>query len=318
MAAENADYELILLSEAIDGPNVQQTVQVLRKDPRTARIPLGILQHYQSLEPRFVADRLDLADNQFKPRTTEEELSVLLGSNRDNPDLSREEQLKIAIEADRHAPRRMSGAPGDRAAEMVELAVVVPVPQNLESVMFVHSRVMDLAPTRLVPPELRLEQAAYVIEVINDWMSRRVPPRYYNFQRLEESIASAMQLPPLADSATELLGRFDNRQSQLALVEQASLPTRPIEERQAAWHAFDESVERAGLLLSASHIRRQYERLERAGTDAESRAVLEKVMSTIEAPTAAKREANLRLLQSIKSSVPRPELIPLEKKSGTD
>ena len=42
-AARNADYELILMSDAIDHPNVSETLQMFRRDPRTAKMPVGIM-----------------------------------------------------------------------------------------------------------------------------------------------------------------------------------------------------------------------------------------------------------------------------------
>jgi hypothetical protein len=43
MAASNPDYEFILVGDTIDNPPVAQTVSLLRKDPRTAHLPVGIV-----------------------------------------------------------------------------------------------------------------------------------------------------------------------------------------------------------------------------------------------------------------------------------
>jgi hypothetical protein len=42
-AMTGTDYELLLISDAIDGPPVKDLVQWLRKDYRTARLPIGVM-----------------------------------------------------------------------------------------------------------------------------------------------------------------------------------------------------------------------------------------------------------------------------------
>jgi hypothetical protein len=57
-AIATPDLELILISDAIDGPPVKDLVQQLRHDARTARLPIGILARGTKLEDlnRFAAD----------------------------------------------------------------------------------------------------------------------------------------------------------------------------------------------------------------------------------------------------------------------
>ena len=49
-ARENADYVAILISDAVDSPEILELVQQLRKDPRTSRIPIGLLPRQENLE----------------------------------------------------------------------------------------------------------------------------------------------------------------------------------------------------------------------------------------------------------------------------
>ena len=61
LATSGADYELILISDAIDAPPVKDLVQWLRKDYRTAGIPVGVMaksEDLQSLRYAFENDPL--------------------------------------------------------------------------------------------------------------------------------------------------------------------------------------------------------------------------------------------------------------------
>jgi len=263
-AAENADYELILVSETIDKPTISETMQTLRKDPRSARIPVGIMQQFVVLDPTYVPPPLD---EHSKPviQTTKERVAALLAD-------------------ERHAPQRLSGQRAELAAEVVELAVVVPAPQSTESLNFTHNQVMRLAPTRLVPPELRLQQASYVLDRLADLMSRKQPPKYYDYSRLEEAVEFTLRLPPLTRQATQVLALYGTPKAQSALVEQASLSSVPPEQRQAAAKALDEAVRRRGLYLTQAQIQTQYDRFN-TETDDESKVLLGQVLDSIEAPT---------------------------------
>lgn len=61
LAVADADYELILISDAINGPPVKELVQWLRKDYRTAGIPIGVLARSDDLDElryAFADDKL--------------------------------------------------------------------------------------------------------------------------------------------------------------------------------------------------------------------------------------------------------------------
>lgn len=58
---ENADYEFLLLSDTIATPEVKELVQWLRRDYRTARLPVGVMARGENLEvyrDEFAEDRL--------------------------------------------------------------------------------------------------------------------------------------------------------------------------------------------------------------------------------------------------------------------
>ena len=49
MATANADYEFLMLSDGIDRPGLNETIQVLRRDPRTRRLPIGIMAREENV-----------------------------------------------------------------------------------------------------------------------------------------------------------------------------------------------------------------------------------------------------------------------------
>lgn len=278
-ATENPDYELILISETIDGPNVQETVQILRKDPRTARIPLGIMEHFVVLNPKYIPEPLEF--------TKEHKKAIV--------PLTEEQRTKMLLADERHAPQRLPGGKAEKAADAVKLAVVVPSPYSPEALQYVHDQVMRLAPTRHVAPEIRLEHTYYVLEQVASLLSREQPPEFYDFLQLEPAVIAASRVPPLSAQAATVLGLLGSPKSQLTLVEQASLPANATEDRDAAVQAFARAVKRRGIGLTTAQIERLYV-LHKQSTD-EQQAQLRELLDIIEAPTAKVREEKQKLLR---------------------
>jgi CheY-like chemotaxis protein len=50
LAAKNPDYEFVMISDALDHPPATETVQMLRRDPRTSRMPVGLLAREENLD----------------------------------------------------------------------------------------------------------------------------------------------------------------------------------------------------------------------------------------------------------------------------
>jgi HEAT repeat protein len=276
-ATENADYELILISETIDGPNVQETVQVLRKGPRTARIPIGILEHFVVLNPRSIPDPFRF--------TKEHKLTV-------DP-ISNEERVKRLLADERHAPQRLPGQKAEKAVDAVKLAVVVPSPQSPEGLDYVHTQVMRLSPSRHIAPEIRLEHAYYVLEQVAELLARKQPPDFYDFTQLESAVIAASRVPPLTAQAAKVLGLLGTPKAQLALVEMAGLPGNAVEDRAAAVEAFGQAVKSRGVGLTIAQIGLLYDRHKES--TARQQGQLRELLDIIEAPTAKAREETQKL-----------------------
>jgi len=278
-ASENADYELLLISETIDGPNVQETVQILRKDPRTARIPVGILEHFVVLDPKFVPDPIRF--------TKEHKLAA--------EPLTAEQRADLLLADERHAPQRLPGSKAEKAAEAVKLAVVVPSPQSSQGLNYVHNQVMRLAPSRHVAPEIRLEQAYFVLDQLAELLGREQPPGFYDFMQLEPAVIAASRVPSLSAQAATVLGLLATPKAQLTLVEQAGLPGNAEEDRTAAVKAFAQAVQKRGIGLTVAQLQSLYDRLEQSAPEQQSQ--LRALLDIIEAPTAKAREEKRKLLK---------------------
>ena len=72
MAVDGSDYELILLSDAIDFPRASELIQALREDPRTAALPIGLLAREEKLTwARRLAETDPLVEAFPRPHDTD-------------------------------------------------------------------------------------------------------------------------------------------------------------------------------------------------------------------------------------------------------
>jgi hypothetical protein len=101
-AMTNPDFELVLISDAIDMPRAQELVQLLRKDYRTARLPIGIMarsEHLENLRDLFTADPLTLVVPRiFSSEVADRDVKLLLARSGRNQ-TSRDERLDMAVRA---------------------------------------------------------------------------------------------------------------------------------------------------------------------------------------------------------------------------
>jgi hypothetical protein len=104
-AVASPDYDFILISDAIDAPLVTELVQALRKDFRTARLPIGVMARGERIERMKGAFEDDALTTVF-PRIHDSEtagyevsrLAALAGRNLMTPD-ERLDQAGAALDA---------------------------------------------------------------------------------------------------------------------------------------------------------------------------------------------------------------------------
>jgi hypothetical protein len=104
-ALASPDYDFILISDAIDGPPITELVQSLRKDFRTARLPIGVMARGERLDRMKEAFEDDTLTTVF-PRIHDSEtagfevsrLVALAGRNLMTPD-ERVDQASASLDA---------------------------------------------------------------------------------------------------------------------------------------------------------------------------------------------------------------------------
>jgi hypothetical protein len=105
IAVAGPDYDFILLSDAIDSPPITELVQILRKDFRTARLPIGVMARGERLDKLKQAFEEDTLTTVF-PRIHDSEMAgfevsrlvAVAGRNLLTPD-ERVDQAAAALDA---------------------------------------------------------------------------------------------------------------------------------------------------------------------------------------------------------------------------
>ncbi|MBN1853295.1 MAG: hypothetical protein JW829_11245 [Pirellulales bacterium] len=159
-------------------------------------------------------------------------------------------------------------------------------PQDQTATQAISQQLLTLSDRTRVPTEVRAAQASEALTWLNRLLEQSQP--FYDFNRLEAAIRSALASPALAEQAAGALGYFGSRSSQQALVDLASQPYAPISLRQAAAGAFRHSVSHHGIQLAQEEILRQYDRYNASETaDLETQKVLGHILDTIEQKNAS-------------------------------
>lgn len=181
-------------------------------------------------------------------------------------------------------------APDGRLGEAQRLAdehggegggvIALPRPHSLEATASMAERLVRLAPAEWPHAQTRLANAAAARKAIAKLVAEG--PAFYGFDRRAERVA---QLSGLGGSEESLatLAALGTPESQLRLLDAASLEARPVTDRNAAADAFALSVRDHGVLLTTDQIRRQYDRYNLSATaPAETQEVLGRLLDVIE------------------------------------
>ena len=135
-----------------------------------------------------------------------------------------------------------------------------PMPYTATRMYEVVSR---LDATRKYPPMTPALRVRHGRQALG-WLAKFAaqPDRYSHFDlsRAEQSAIDALYNPLTSTDAAQVLGKIATRNSQLALVNMASVPTLPLEMRATAVAALNEAVRRRGLLMVSSEVNQQYDR----------------------------------------------------------
>jgi len=257
-ATSGVDYELILISDVLDLP-VTEMVQLLRRDRRTALLPIGVMVGTDTVDdlPKILHDT-SYRDPVGKIRSRSvDDVAVLLAEDR--------------------------------------RTYVAPRPHNGEMVAFLAAEVRKLGGRDLTTREERLANGRSALAAFKTLAANKDALNRYGVLRMEPVLIAASSNSALLAPAAEILGMLATPKSQTALVDVASQVTRPLGDRQAALVAFRAALKSRGIQLTQQQILTQYARYNASETlDKDTQAILSAVLDAIEArrppvPTSAKR-----------------------------
>lgn len=251
-ATSGPDFEMILISDALDLPVVEM-VQLLRRDRRTAFIPIGVMIG------------TDTVDN--LPKVLHDDFRAPLYAYRDPVGRIRTQTMDSIA----------TSLQGDRRTR------VAPRPHSSESTAFLAQQVRKLGGRELTSREERQFAGQAALAALETLASNPETFNRFGVLREEASLITALNSPPLSTSAAKVLGMLATPKAQTALVEVCSQPARPIGDREAALAAFQAAVKLRGILLTQQQILGQYERYNLSETlDKPTQDILGAVLDTLE------------------------------------
>jgi CheY-like chemotaxis protein len=324
LLAASADYELILVHMEIGYPTVEELVQHLRQDMRTATIPIGLLATGETYSR---ARRMALAD----PRMAALVIPTVVVVE-DNPDGGEfrfhplkhvtvdrvREPVRLAVHetgagtdvvVDTRANRllvRGSQEAHEVAAEVIKSLDVLPADAEAAAVRESESTSQPPPPTHaalaevqitalaalagrhVIDPELRLAEADQALNWLGELSNEK--NWLYDLRRHERAVTAAMTVGPLGPKAAPILGNLGTHASQQMLANAASQHTLPLNTRHAAAAALAKSLARYGIQLTREEVASQYDRYNATrDLDEATQKLMAGILDALE--TAAKKRA---------------------------
>lgn len=232
MAIANPDIELALADVSLAGATSGELLARLRRDCRTALLPVGLLGGTDSLrEAELLAERHELTAALITPRDAR----------------GMQYQLELWL---------------------------VPLGNAVR------------------PAEERFAQSRRALELLALLADQEHAP--YDLQQVAEPAATAVWIAEYSEPAVQVLQALGTPMAQRSLVDLASDPTLPIEQRQAALAGFRESLASFGPLLTTTEIEEQYARYNRSRTQPhESQLVLGTILDVLEARAAIEQAGSV-------------------------
>jgi hypothetical protein len=258
MATSAPDFELILISDALDLP-VTEMVQLLRRDRRTVLIPIGVM---------VGTDEVDDLPKILHDASYREPIGKIRSQNIAS--------VSAVLTQDKRT-------------------YVGPRPASSAGAAFFAQQTRKLGGRDLQSREERLANGRAALAALHALAVDPASFNKYNLLRQEASVIAALSNHSLMASAADLLAVYATPKAQTALVDVCSQPARPLADRQAALKAFQAAVANRGIMLTQQQILAQYERYNLSETlDKDTQAVLAAVLDTLESRRAAVSAAPTR------------------------
>ena len=246
-AQENLDCDLVLISGALDGPPAVELIQQLRRDYRTARLPVGLLFFNPFTEPN------ENAAAEARRETVVRARSAL-----------RFQELEETF----------SGDP---------LTIVMNEIRDSATAGEHVTQLLRRAGRNAISPDEQVDQAAAALDGLKFLAEQPHGDALFEVWEHEADILRALETPGLGEKAAAVIGLLGSARCQTLLVDVASQNARPLALRKAAAAAFAVAVKRRGLLLTTKQLSEQYTRYNASEKlDAETQAVLGAVLDVME------------------------------------
>lgn len=287
LAIRAPDYELILLDMTLAEPTSGELIQRLRRDSRTATVPIGLVCDSDALgRAEILSRRETLTSPIIRPA-----------------DPIIEDLQQVAFFYSEKYKFIDRGRKTGLTTFLTPWNVNQPAPTARDGLEFQTGQLLSRAGQSAVSLAERHEQAARALEWLAELSSR--PGGFYDLRRVEEAAGAALSMGDLSENAGRVLANLGTNRGQRALVDRASRATLPLAARQAAAKSFEDSVKRHGTLLTTGEVLQQYDRYNQSAVlDKETQAVLASILDTIEARAKKSQAAVSR------TSVPQEKTAP--------
>lgn len=249
LATNDADYEFVMISEAVDHPRVNELIQWMGRDYRSKELPVAIM-YRDGYQTEY--------ENKYR---LSKRVAVV-------PRLHADEPLVQQVEPTLQDPRtERVTIPRSTAASQVR-------------------RIQSMFGPEFVPAAERLNQAYGAAELAHRIMQNPKSALRPDLGRMENALIENVSRVDMTSRTAPLLAAIGSAHAQTTLVNLASQSSFPLEARRAAAEAFAAAVQKRGIMLTQPQIREQYERYNASETaDAETQQVLGSLLDAIESRT---------------------------------
>jgi len=254
-AVSNPDVRAIIVTDSLTMPDFAALIQLLRRDMRTKKIPIGLLVREPTVNPPSGIERLQGLDDRDKQQDTAAE---------DLPPF--------------YVPPGIA-----RMAVADSLLTILPVSLDEDQVVAQIRQVKQtLQPWTVSGPD-RKRHAVIALNWLSKIAADRQAYRFYDLGSYQQELAKTIYIPNSIEPATVILQNLGTPTAQKELLNFISQNNFPIEDRRRAATAFASIIKTSGTLLTRDEILRQYDRYNASeGESEEIQELLGRVLDALE------------------------------------
>jgi CheY-like chemotaxis protein len=246
LAAASPDVEVVVVDVRCSQPPVGEFVQAMRQDARTANIPIAILSD-------------DVSPGDVSPPLLRVRRNEMTQSDRRSPD----------------------------NPFCTSLSLTYPRPADEKSAQWVLDDLLNkTADGRRQTAEERLEEAKQALGWLREIKLAELSggQKIYHFDDFDSVVLEALRSEVRVQEGLQLAAVVKSVAVQSALYEMAANAVYPMELRNQAGEAFEENIDRFGILLRGQQVQRLYDRYNQSELEPkESQELLSRLIDVVEA-----------------------------------